>query len=154
MNQFSRSELIFGKEGIEKLNRSKVAVFGIGGVGGYAVEALARGGIGSFDLIDSDTVSLTNINRQIIATHKTIGLYKVDVAKERILEINPLAEVKTHKVFFTQETKETFDFSNYDYIIDAIDSVAGKIALAEEAQKCGTKIISCMGAGNKIDPTP
>ena len=132
MNQFSRSELIFGKEGIEKLNRSKVAVFGIGGVGGYAVEALARGGIGSFDLIDSDTVSLTNINRQIIATHKTIGLYKVDVAKERILEINPLAEVKTHKVFFTQETKETFDFSNYDYIIDAIDTVAGKIALAEE----------------------
>lgn len=153
MNQFSRSELIFGKEGIEKLNRSKVAVFGIGGVGGYAVEALARGGIGSFDLIDSDTVSLTNINRQIIATHKTIGLYKVDVAKERILEVNPLAEVKTHKVFFTQETKETFDFSNYDYIIDAIDTVAGKIALAEEAQKCGTKIISCMGAGNKIDPT-
>ena len=105
MNQFSRSELIFGKEGIEKLNRSKVAVFGIGGVGGYAVEALARGGIGSFDLIDSDTVSLTNINRQIIATHKTIGLYKVNVAKERILEINPLAEVKTHKVFFKQETK-------------------------------------------------
>lgn len=153
MNQFSRSELIFGKEGIEKLNRSKVAVFGIGGVGGYAVEALARGGIGSFDLIDSDKVSLTNINRQIIATYKTIGLYKVDVAKERILEINPLAEVKTHNVFFTQETKETFDFSNYDYIIDAIDTVAGKIALAEEAQKCGTKIISCMGAGNKTDPT-
>ena len=128
MNQFSRSELIFGKAGIEKLKRSKVAVFGIGGVGGYAVEALARSGIRSFDLIDSDTVSLTNINRQIIATHKTIGLYKVDVAKERILEINPQAQVKTRKVFFTQETKGTFDFSDYDYIIDAIDTVAGKIA--------------------------
>lgn len=153
MNQFSRSELIFGKDGIEKLSRSNVAVFGIGGVGGYAVEALARGGVGSFDLIDSDTVALTNINRQIIATHKTIGLYKVDIAKDRILEINPLAKVRTHKIFFTAETKGAFDFSSYDYIIDAIDTVAGKIALAEEAQKAGTKIISCMGAGNKLDAT-
>ncbi|MGN0729699.1 tRNA threonylcarbamoyladenosine dehydratase [Treponema sp.] len=153
MNQFSRSELIFGKDGIERLSRARVAVFGIGGVGGYTVEALARGGIGALDLIDSDTVNLTNLNRQIIATHKTIGMYKVDAAENRIHEINPGIKVKTYKVFYTQDTKALFDFSCYDYVVDAIDTVAGKIALAEQAQEAGTRIISCMGAGNKVDAT-
>lgn len=153
LNQFSRTEILLGKEKMNKLFSARVAVFGIGGVGGYVVEALARSGIGAFDLIDSDKVCLTNINRQIIATHQTIGEYKVDVAKERILQINPDAKIKTYKTFFLPETEDQFDFSEYDYVVDAIDTVAGKIALVLKANEAGTKIISCMGAGNKMDPT-
>lgn len=153
LNQFSRTELLFGKEGMDRLYGARVAVFGIGGVGGYTAEALARSGIGTLDLIDDDKVCLTNINRQIFATHKTVGQYKVDVAKERILDINPKAEVHTYKTFYTPETADQFDFSQYDYIVDAIDTVTGKLELAEQAQKAGTPIISCMGAGNKLDPT-
>ena len=150
---FSRTRMLFGAEGMEKLRRSRVAVFGIGGVGGYAVEALARGGIGALDLIDSDRVSLTNLNRQLHATHSTIGRYKVDVAAERIRDINPDCKVMTHRTFFLPETKDEFDFTQYDYVVDAIDTVAGKLALAEAAQAAGTRIISAMGAGNKTDPT-
>lgn len=153
LNQFSRTELLFGEEAIKKLSESRVAVFGIGGVGGYTVEALARSGVGSLDLIDSDKVCLTNLNRQIIATHKTIGRYKVDAAAERIALINPEAKVRTYKLFYLPETETLFNFSEYDYIIDAIDTVAGKIALAVNAQKADTPIISSMGAGNKLDPT-
>ncbi|MGN0493511.1 MAG: ThiF family adenylyltransferase [Acutalibacteraceae bacterium] len=153
LNQFSRTELLFGKAAMEKLAASRVAVFGIGGVGGYAVEALVRSGVGAIDLIDDDKVCLTNLNRQIIATHKTLGLYKVDVAAERIAEINPQAEVRTFKTFFTPETAEQFDFSAYDYVVDAIDTVTGKIELVLKAKAAGTPIISSMGAGNKLDPT-
>ena len=153
LNQYSRTELLFGKEAMEKLWRSRVAVFGIGGVGGYAVEALARSGIGALDLIDDDRVCLTNINRQIYATRKTVGKHKVDVAAERIAEINPAITVKTYKTFYTPETAEQFDFKQYDYIIDAIDTVTGKIELVLQAQKSGVPIISSMGAGNKLDPT-
>lgn len=145
--------MMFGKEGIEKLNNTRVAVFGIGGVGGYTVEALVRTGIGTIDLIDNDTVSLTNINRQIIATHKTIGMLKTDAAKERIMDINPLCRVNCRNTFFTPETSGEFDFSKYDYVVDAIDTVAGKIELAMQCAKAGTPIISSMGAGNKLDPT-
>lgn len=153
LNQYSRTELLFGKEAMEKLWRSRVAVFGIGGVGGYAVEALARSGIGALDLIDDDRVCLTNINRQIYATRKTVGKHKVDIAAERIAEINPAITVKTYKTFYTPETAEQFDFKQYDYIIDAIDTVTGKIELVLQAQKSGVPIISSMGAGNKLDPT-
>ena len=153
LNQFSRTELLFGKEAMEKLAASRVAVFGVGGVGGYAVEALARSGIGSLDLIDDDKVCLTNINRQIYATRKTVGKYKVDVAAERIADINPDAVVKTYKTFFMPETADSFDFSQFDYVIDAIDTVTGKIELVMRAQAAGTPIISSMGAGNKLDPT-
>ena len=153
LNSFSRTQLLFGPEGMEKLRNSRVAVFGIGGVGGYAVEALARSGIGALDLIDHDRVSLTNLNRQLYATHKTIGLYKVDVARERILDINPDCTVRTYKVFYLPDTRDQFDFTQYDYVIDAIDTVTGKLALAEDAQKAGTPIISSMGTGNKLDPT-
>lgn len=153
LNQYSRTELLFGKEAMEKLWRSRVAVFGIGGVGGYAVEALARSGIGALDLIDDDRVCLTNINRQIYATRKTVGKHKVDIAAERIAEINPAITVKTYKTFYTPETAEQFDFKEYDYIIDAIDTVTGKIELVLQAQKSGVPIISSMGAGNKLDPT-
>ncbi|MEG9430426.1 MAG: tRNA threonylcarbamoyladenosine dehydratase [Christensenellaceae bacterium] len=153
LNQYSRTELLFGKEAMEKLWQSRVAVFGIGGVGGYAVEALARSGVGTLDLIDDDRVCLTNINRQIYATRKTVGKYKVDVAAERIVEINPMITVKTYKTFYTPETAEQFDFKEYDYIIDAIDTVTGKIELVLQAQKAGVPIISSMGAGNKLDPT-
>ena len=152
-NRFDRTELIFGKQAVEKLANFKVAVFGLGGVGGYVVEALIRSGIGKLDLIDSDTVCMSNINRQIYATTKTVGKYKVDVAKDRILEINPEAEVETHKVFLDNETSNLFDFSKYDYVVDAIDTVTGKIKLIEKATLTKTKIISSMGAGNKIDPT-
>ena len=138
---------------MEKLWQSRVAVFGIGGVGGYAVEALARSGVGTLDLIDDDRVCLTNINRQIYATRKTVGKYKVDVAAERIVEINPMITVKTYKTFYTPETAEQFDFKEYDYIIDAIDTVTGKIELVLQAQKAGVPIVSSMGAGNKLDPT-
>ena len=152
-NQFSRTELLFGKDAMQKLAKSRVAVFGVGGVGGYVVEALARSGVGALDLIDNDTVCLSNINRQIIATHKTLGRYKVDVAAERVAEINPDCKVCAYKTFYMPETQNEFDFTKYDYIVDAIDTVTGKIALIENAEKCGTPIISSMGAGNKLDPT-
>ena len=152
MNQFTRTELIFGKGAMEKLYRAHVAVFGVGGVGGFAVEALARSGVGELSLIDDDTVCLSNLNRQIIATHDTLGKYKVDVAKERVLSINPNATVHTYKTFFTSETADLFDFTRYDYIIDAIDTVAGKIALVLQAKKAQTPIICSMGAGNKVNP--
>ena len=151
--QFSRTELLLGKDKIEKLRNSRVAVFGVGGVGGFTVEALARSGVGTIDIIDNDTVCLSNINRQIIATHSTVGRYKVDVMKERILDINPDAVVNTYKVFYTPETSDIFDFSQYDYVVDAIDTVSGKIELVIQAQKAGTPIICSMGAGNKLDPT-
>jgi tRNA A37 threonylcarbamoyladenosine dehydratase len=138
---------------MEKLKHSRVAVFGIGGVGGYVVEALARSGVGALDLIDNDTVAITNINRQIIATHNTIGRYKVDVAKERIKEINPECEVRIYKTFYLPEKSEEFDFKVYDYVADAIDTVSGKIALAVQASRAGVPIISAMGAGNKLEPT-
>lgn len=151
LNQFSRTELLLGKDAMEKLAASRVAVFGIGGVGGYTVEALARSGIGAIDIIDDDKVCLTNINRQIIATRKTIGKYKVDVAEERILDINPDAVVRKYKTFYMPDTADQFDFTEYDYIVDAIDTVTGKIELAVNAQKAGTPIVSSMGAGNKLN---
>ena len=150
-NPFSRTELLYGKEAMEKLAASRVAVFGIGGVGGYAVEALVRSGIGALDLIDDDKVSLTNLNRQIIATRKTIGLYKVDVAKERIHEINPDCIVRTFQTFYLPETQDLFDFRDYDYVIDAIDTVTGKLTIIENAKKASVPVISSMGAGNKTD---
>lgn len=153
LNQFSRTELMFGNEGMNRLKDARVAVFGIGGVGGYTVEALARAGIGKLDIIDDDKVCLTNINRQLIATRKTVGKYKVDVMKERILEINPKAEVTTYQCFYTPDTSDQFDFSQYDYIVDAIDTVSGKIEMVLRAQEKNVPIISCMGAGNKLDPT-
>lgn len=137
INQFSRTELLFGREAMEKLAESRVAVFGIGGVGGYTVEALARSGVGALDLIDSDTVSITNINRQIIATLDTVGKYKVDVAAERVRSINPDCIVKTYKTFYLPETEDVFDFTEYDYIVDAIDTVTGKLALVVNAKKNG-----------------
>ena len=153
INKFSRTELLIGKEKMEKLAKSRVAIFGVGGVGGYVVEALARSGVGTLDLIDNDKVAVTNINRQIIATTKTVGQYKVDVAKERVLDINPDAVVNAYKTFYLPETAEMFDFIQYDYVVDAIDTVTGKIKLVEESKKTGTPIISSMGAGNKMDPT-
>ncbi|MBP3886445.1 MAG: tRNA threonylcarbamoyladenosine dehydratase [Cellulosilyticum sp.] len=151
--QFIRTELVFGSEAIEKLQRSYVAVFGVGGVGGFVVEALARSGVGKFDLIDNDTVCLSNINRQIIATHSTVDRYKVDVMKERILDINPNAEVNIYKCFYLPETAGEFDFTKYDYIVDAIDTITAKIDIIVRAQEAGVPIMSSMGAGNKIDPT-
>ncbi len=145
--------MLLGKKSMEILQNARVAVFGIGGVGGYVVEALSRSGVGHLDLIDNDKVSLSNLNRQIIATHKTIGKYKVDVMKERILDINPQAQIQTFQTFYLPETKNLFDFTKYDYVVDAIDTVAGKIQLISQAKEAGTKIISCMGAGNKLDPT-
>ena len=153
LNQFSRTQLLFGQEGMEKLYHARVAVFGIGGVGGYTVEALARSGIGELDLIDDDRVCLTNVNRQIFATRKTVGQYKVDVAEERILEINPKAVVHQYKTFYGPQTAELFDFTRFDYVVDAIDTVTGKLELVEQAQRAGVPVISCMGAGNKMDPT-
>lgn len=153
LDQFSRTELLFGKKAMERLSSSRVAVFGIGGVGGFTVEALARSGVGAIDLIDHDKVCLTNINRQIIATHKTVGKYKVDAAAERILEINPDCKVTAHKIFYMPDTQDGFDFSPFDYIVDAIDTVTGKLLIAENAVECGVPVISCMGAGNKLDPT-
>ena len=153
LNQFSRTQLLLGQEGMEKLFQARVAVFGIGGVGGYTVEALARSGVGTLDLIDDDRICLTNLNRQIFATHKTVGQYKVDIAQQRILEINPKAVVHTYKTFYAPQTAELFDFSQYDYVVDAIDTVTGKLELVEQAEKAGVPIISSMGAGNKMDPT-
>lgn len=153
LNQFSRTELLIGKEAMKTLNKAHIAVFGIGGVGGYVVEALVRSGIQHIDLVDNDTVSLTNLNRQIIATQSSIGKYKVDVMKERILDINPNAEVNVFKCFYLPETKNLFDFTKYDYVVDAIDTVTAKIQLIIQAKEAKTKIICAMGAGNKMDPT-
>lgn len=152
MEQFSRTELLIGKEKVEKLNKSKVAIFGIGGVGSYVVEGLARAGVGKFVLIDKDKVDITNLNRQIIATHKTIGKAKVEVSKERILEINPNAEVEIHEEFFLPESEGILD-ETVDYIVDAIDTVTAKIELVMRANKLNIPIISSMGTGNKLDPT-
>lgn len=153
LNQFSRTQLLLGEKGMARLFQARVAVFGIGGVGGYTVEALARSGVGTLDLIDDDRVCLTNINRQIFATRKTVGQYKVDVAEQRILEINPNAVVHKHCTFYAPQTAAQFDFSQYDYVVDAIDTVTGKLELVQRAEKAGVPIISCMGAGNKLDPT-
>ena len=152
-DQFSRTRLLFGPEGMEKLKNSHVAVFGIGGVGGYTVEALARSGIGALDLVDDDKVCLTNVNRQLYATRSTVGRYKVDVAEERIRDINPDCRVRAWKTFYMPDTQDQFDFTEYDYIVDAIDTVKGKLTLIEAAKAAGTPVISCMGAGNKTDPT-
>lgn len=151
LNQFSRTQLLFGKEAMEKLAGSRVAVFGIGGVGGYTVEALVRSGVGAIDLIDDDKVCLTNLNRQIIATRSTVGKYKVDVMKERILDINPKVEVNVHKCFYLPETKDEFDFSQYSYVVDAVDTVTAKIEIIMRAKAADVPVISCMGAGNKLD---
>lgn len=151
LNQFSRTQLLYGAEMMEKLAASRVAVFGIGGVGGYAVEALARSGIGALDLIDDDRVCLTNLNRQILATRKTVGKYKVDVAEERVHEINPDCEVRTFKTFFLPDTQDQFDFREYDYVIDAIDTVTGKLSIIEKAKNENVPVISSMGAGNKVN---
>lgn len=152
-NQFSRTELLLGKDAMDKLSKARVAVFGIGGVGGYAVEALARSGIGQLDLIDNDVIAESNINRQLIALNSTVGMAKVDAAEQRVLDINPNCIVRKHKIFYMPETENQFDFFEYDYIIDAIDTVTGKIALAVNANTANTPIISSMGAGNKIDAT-
>jgi len=153
LNQFSRTQLVIGKKAMEKLAVSKVAIFGIGGVGGYVAEGLARSGVGAFDLIDDDKICLTNINRQIIATMKTVGKYKAEVMRERILEINPAADVTIHKCFFLPENAGEFDFSEYSYIVDAVDTVTAKLEIIMKAQSAGVPVISCMGAGNKLDPT-
>ena len=150
--QFVRTALLLGERGVERLERARVAVFGIGGVGGYTVEALARSGVGHFLLVDSDRVALSNLNRQIIATHKSIGKYKTEVMRERILDINPEAEVRTHECFYLPETKGEFDFSSYSYVVDAVDTVTAKLSLAEEAKAAGVPMISSMGAGNKLNP--
>lgn len=152
MEELKRTELLLGRESIEKLKNSYIAIFGIGGVGGYTAEALARSGVGKLDLIDNDTVALSNINRQIIALHSTVGRYKVDVMKERIYDINPDAEVNAIRCFFLPENKDEFDFGKYDYIVDAVDTVSAKIAIIEEAKRAGVPVISSMGAGNKLHP--
>ena len=153
MEKFSRTELLIGKSAVEKLAKSRVAVFGVGGVGGYVVEALVRSGIGTLDLIDNDDVSISNINRQIIATTKTVGLSKVEVAKVRALEINPDVKINVYQMFYTSETESQFDFTQYDYVVDAIDTVVGKLSLVEKSKSAGVPIICAMGAGNKLDPT-
>jgi len=149
--EFIRTRMLLGDEAMTRLEKARVAVFGIGGVGGYTVEPLARAGIGQLDLIDSDTVSISNINRQILATHSTVGMPKVEAAKKRILDINPHAVVRTYQVFYNSETADQFDFSQYDYIVDAIDTVTGKLALVQQAVAANTPIICCMGTGNKLD---
>ncbi|HWQ78014.1 MAG TPA: tRNA threonylcarbamoyladenosine dehydratase [Anaerovoracaceae bacterium] len=153
LNEFSRTELLLGAEGMNKLARSRVAIFGIGGVGTFAVEALARSGVGALDLVDDDKVCLTNINRQLIATRKTVGKKKVEVMRDRVLEINPNAKVEIHETFYGAETADQFDLGLYDYIIDAIDTVTAKLILIQRAKEKNVPIISCMGAGNKLDPT-
>lgn len=151
--QFSRTELLIGKDALEKLHDSRVIIFGVGGVGGFVCESLARAGVGTIDIVDNDTVALSNINRQIIALHSTVGFPKVDVMKKRIDDINPDCSVNTHQIFFLPENASQFNFSSYDYVIDAVDTVAAKIAIIELAKKSGVKVISCMGAGNKLDPS-
>ena len=152
-DQYSRTRLLLGSEGVDRLRSAHVALFGLGGVGGYAAEALARAGIGHIDLIDNDTVSLTNLNRQMLALHSTLGQYKVDAAAARIRDIDPTIEVRTFKTFYLPETANQFDFTQYDYVLDAIDTVTGKLALMQQARDAGVPIISCMGTGNKLDPT-
>ena len=152
-DQYSRTRLLLGSEGVDRLRSAHVALFGLGGVGGYAAEALARAGIGHIDLIDNDTVSLTNLNRQMLALHSTLGQYKVDAAAARIRDIDPTIEVRTFKTFYLPETADQFDFAQYDYVLDAIDTVTGKLALMQQARDAGVPIISCMGTGNKLDPT-
>lgn len=151
--QYSRSELLLGSEAMDKLKNSRVAVFGVGGVGGFAVEALARCGVGTLDLIDNDTVSITNINRQIIALHSTIGKLKTEVAAERVHDIDPDIKVNVHSCFFMPDTADNFDFTQYDYVVDAIDTVTGKIEIIMRAKAAGVPVISAMGAGNKLDPS-
>ncbi len=151
--QFSRTQLLIGEEGIKKLQQSHIALFGIGGVGGYVAEALVRSGIGAIDLVDNDDVCTSNLNRQIIATYSTIGMSKVDAAEKRLKDINPEVKIKKVKTFYTPETAHLFDFSKYDYVVDAIDTVVGKLSLIEESKKSGIPIISSMGAGNKLNPT-
>ena len=151
ITQFSRTEMLIGSEGVNKLKKFRVAVFGLGGVGGYVAEALARAGLGALDLIDSDTVSLSNINRQILALHSTVGMLKTEAAKQRLLDINPNLQIVCHNCFYLPETADSFDFYKYDYVADAIDTVAGKIALVQRAADAGTPIICAMGAGNKTD---
>ena len=153
LNQFSRTQLLLGEEAMDKLKKSRVAIFGVGGVGGYVCEALARSGVGTFDLIDDDKVCLTNLNRQIIATRKTVGKYKVEVMKKRILDINPDAKVNIHQCFFLPENADEFSFNEYDYVVDAVDTVTAKIEIIMQAQKQEVPVISSMGAGNKLDPT-
>lgn len=152
LNQFSRTQLLLGKEAIDRLQNAHVAVFGIGGVGGYVVEALVRSGVGTFDLIDDDKVCLTNLNRQIIATRETVGKYKAEVMRDRILSINPKAVVTIHKCFYLPETADQFDFSQYDYVVDAVDTVTAKLEIIMQAKRVGVPVISCMGAGNKLNP--
>jgi tRNA A37 threonylcarbamoyladenosine dehydratase len=152
-DQYSRTRLLLGQDGIEKLRNARIALFGLGGVGGYAAEALARAGVGHMDLIDDDTISLTNLNRQILATHSSIGKYKVDVAADRIRDIDPSIEVRTFQTFYLPDTAALFDFSQYDYVLDAIDTVTGKLMLIAQAKEAGTPVISCMGTGNKLDAT-
>lgn len=153
LNQFSRTQLLLGQDGMDRLANARVAVFGVGGVGGFTVEALARSGVGAIDLIDDDKVCLTNINRQIIALRSTVGKYKVDVAAERLRDINQNIQVNTYKTFYMPDTAHQFDFSQYDYVVDAIDTITGKLELVIQAHKAGTPIICSMGAGNKLDPT-
>lgn len=153
LNQFSRTELLLGRDAMERLAQSRVAVFGIGGVGGYVCEALVRSGVGAIDLIDDDRVCLTNLNRQIIATRKTVGRLKAEVMQERILEINPKVNVQAHTCFFLPENADTFSFADYDYVVDAVDTVSAKLSLVEKCVQAHTPVISCMGAGNKLDPT-
>ena len=152
-DQYSRTRLLLGADGLEKLHNARVALFGLGGVGGYAAEALARSGIGKMDLIDDDTVNLTNLNRQLLALHSTIGMSKVEVARQRIHDIDPTIEVRTYETFYLPETADRFDFTRYDYVLDAIDTVTGKLALIAQAKAAGVPIISCKGTGNKLDPT-
>lgn len=149
--QFFRTQMLLGEPAMERLQKARVAVFGLGGVGGYVVEALARSGVGQLDLIDNDTVGLTNLNRQILATYATLGMPKTEAARERVLQINPACCVRTHALFFGPDTESQFDFAQYDYIVDAIDTVTGKLALVQKAYSAGTPIISCMGTGNKLD---
>ena len=149
--QFSRAQALLGSAAMERLQKARVAIFGIGGVGGYTVEALARAGIGTLDVIDSDTISLSNLNRQLLATHTTLGMAKVEAARERILSINPRAAVYTHPIFYTPETADALCLSDYDYIVDAIDTVTGKLCIIERAYAAGVPVISCMGTGNKLD---
>ena len=151
--QFVRTALLLGEEGVARLKRAKVAVFGIGGVGGFAVEALARAGVGAFLLVDSDRVCVSNINRQIIADWNTVGRYKTKVMQERIASVNPDAEVETRECFFLPENADSFDFSGWDYIVDAVDTVSAKLEIIVRAKEAGVPVISCMGAGNKLDPT-
>lgn len=153
MNEFSRTELLLGADGVNKLKDANIAVFGVGGVGSFTVEALVRSGVGNISIFDDDKVCLTNINRQLIATRKTVGKLKVEVMRDRILEINPRVNVKIHQVFYTKENADDFDLGEYTYIVDAIDTVSAKLALIERAKKYNIPIISCMGAGNKLDPT-